>query len=137
MSAMVDIGQLGCTLYMLGFSLYQSLYQRLLQLGCTHSFCNSANSKNVKEQIILMRCKLTYLRQARRLPELTKSHLLNLNYKDLVRYNRSFQVFKTLRGSQMYFEESKKHVMAMLRQLGCPSLFLTLSSAECALCFFV
>ena len=84
----------------------------------------------VKEQIILMRCKLTYLRQARRLPELTKSHLLNLNYKDLVRYNRSFQVFKTLRGSQMYFEESKKHVMAMLRQLGCPSLFLTLSSAE-------
>ena len=53
--AMVDIGQLGCTLYMLGLSLYQSLYQRHLQLGCTHSFCNSANSKNFKEQIIAMR----------------------------------------------------------------------------------
>ena len=51
----VDIGQLGCTLYMLSFSLYQSLYQRHLQLGCTHSFCNSANSKNFKEQIIAMR----------------------------------------------------------------------------------
>ena len=51
----VDIGQLGCTLYMLSFSLYQSLYQRHLQLGCTYSFCNSANSKKFKEQIIAMR----------------------------------------------------------------------------------
>ena len=30
----------------------------------------------------------------------------------------------------MYYEESKKNLMALLRQHGCPSLFLTLSCAE-------
>ena len=30
----------------------------------------------------------------------------------------------------MYYEESKKNLMALLRQQGCPSVFLTLSCAE-------
>ena len=30
----------------------------------------------------------------------------------------------------MYYEESKKNLMALLRQNGCPSIFLTLSCAE-------
>ena len=30
----------------------------------------------------------------------------------------------------MYYEESKKNLMAILRQNGCPSIFLTLSCAE-------
>ena len=30
----------------------------------------------------------------------------------------------------MYYEESKKNLMALLRQNGCPSVFLTLSCAE-------
>ena len=30
----------------------------------------------------------------------------------------------------MYYEESKKNLMAHLRQHGCPSIFLTLSCAE-------
>ena len=30
----------------------------------------------------------------------------------------------------MYYEESKKNLMAHLRQNGCPSIFLTLSCAE-------
>ena len=30
----------------------------------------------------------------------------------------------------MYYEESKKNLMAILRQQGCPSVFLTLSCAE-------
>ena len=30
----------------------------------------------------------------------------------------------------MYFEEARRNVMSLLRQLGCPSIFLTLSSAE-------
>ena len=55
---------------------------------------------------------------------------MNFNHADLVRYNRAFQGFKALRGSQMYYEESKKQVMALLRQYGCPSVFLTLSCAE-------
>ena len=30
----------------------------------------------------------------------------------------------------MYYEESKKNVMALMRQNGCPSVFFTLSMAE-------
>ena len=30
----------------------------------------------------------------------------------------------------MYYEESKKNVMALMRQNGCPSIFFTLSMAE-------
>jgi hypothetical protein len=84
----------------------------------------------VKELIQLNRCKQTYLRQATKTPNLTKETVMSSHNHDLSRYNRSYEVFKTLRGTSMYFEESKKNVMALLRQNGSPSLFLTLSCAE-------
>ena len=70
------------------------------------------------------------MRQAQKAPNLTKETILNVNPQDLSRYNRSYEVFKTMRGTSMYFEEAKKNVMATLRQNGSPSLFLTLSCAE-------
>ena len=84
----------------------------------------------VKELIQMKRCKSTYFRQATRLPSLTKHDVCNIDRSNLSRFNRSFQVFKSLRGTSMYYEESKKNLMALLRQNGCPSLFLTLSCAE-------
>ena len=84
----------------------------------------------VKELIQLKRCKQTYLRQATKIPTLTKESLMNVKKEDLSRYNRSFQVFKTMRGTSMYYEDAKKNVMALLRQKGSPSLFVTLSCAE-------
>merc|ERR1711942_245061 len=80
--------------------------------------------------IMLKRCKTTYLRQATKIPNLNKSHVLNQKHENLGRYNRSFEVFKNMRGTSMYYEESKKNLMAILRQHGCPSLFFTLSMAE-------
>ena len=56
--------------------------------------------------------------------------MINLKHENLNRYNRSFEVFKNMRGTSMYYEESKKNVMAMLRQLGCPTFFFTLSCAD-------
>ena len=79
---------------------------------------------------MLKRCKTTYLRQATRLPNLTKVDILNLKKENLSRFNRSFEVFKNMRGTSMYYQESKKNLMALLRQNGCPSLFFTLSCAE-------
>ena len=35
-----------------------------------------------------------------------------------------------MRGTSMYYEDAKKNVMAVLRQKGSPSLFVTLSCAE-------
>ena len=84
----------------------------------------------VKELIHLKRCKTTYFRQATRLPTLTKANVNEVDRANLSRFNRSFQVFKSLRGTSMYYEESKKNLMSILRQNGCPSIFLTLSCAE-------
>ena len=78
----------------------------------------------------MKRCKSTYFRQATRLPTLTKQDVCNVDRSNLSRFNRSFQVFKSLRGTAMYYEESQKNLMALLRQNGCPSVFLTLSCAE-------
>jgi hypothetical protein len=84
----------------------------------------------VKELIQLKRCKTTYFRQATRLPNLNKEDIINIDRSNLSRFNRSYQVFKNMRGTSMYYEESKKNLMALLRQNGCPSVFLTLSCAE-------
>ena len=84
----------------------------------------------VKELVQLKGCKQTYMRQATKLPNLTKETMKNVNRQDLSRYNRSYEVFKAMRGTSMYYEEAKKNVMAILRQNGSPSLFVTLSCAE-------
>ena len=84
----------------------------------------------VKELIQLKRCKTTYFRQATRLPNLNKNDVLNFDREDLRRFNRSFEVFKNMRGTSMYYQESKKNLMALLRQNGCPTLVYTISCAE-------
>ena len=64
------------------------------------------------------------------MPNLSKEDIFNIDHANLSRFNRSYQVFKNVRGTSMYYEESKKNLMALLRQNGCPSVFLTLSCAE-------
>ena len=63
------------------------------------------------------------MRQATKLPNLSKETVKNVKLQDLSRYNRSYEVFKTMRGTSMYYEDAKKNVMAILRQNGSPSLF--------------
>jgi len=41
-----------------------------------------------------------------------------------------YKVFKNIRSSPCYWKEKTKHVLAMLRQLGFPALFITFSAAE-------
>ena len=84
----------------------------------------------VKELVMLKRCKTTYLRQATKIPNLTKNDVLNMKHENLNRFNRSFEVFKNMRGTSMYYEDSKKNLFSLLRQNGCPTLFFTLSCAE-------
>ena len=84
----------------------------------------------VKELVQLKRCKQTYMRQATKLPNMTKATMKHIKREDLSRYNRSYEVFKAMRGTSMYYEEAKRNVMAILRQNGSPTLFVTLSCAE-------
>ena len=39
-------------------------------------------------------------------------------------------MYKPIRGTSMYYQESKKNLFALLRQFECPTLFLTVSMAE-------
>ena len=84
----------------------------------------------VKELILLKRCITTFYRQATRLSNLSRDDILHSDQSDITRYNRGYQVFKNVRGTAMYYEESKKNLFAILRQHGCPTLFLTLNSNE-------
>ena len=84
----------------------------------------------VKELILLKRCISTFFRQATRLSNLTRDDVLNADQSDLTRFNRSYSVFKNIRGTSSYYEEAKKNLFAILRQHGCPTFFLTLNSNE-------
>lgn len=49
---------------------------------------------------------------------------------ELSQFDNGFRVLRSERNSPSFWSEKKKEVMAMIRQLGCPTLFLTLSAAE-------
>ena len=48
----------------------------------------------------------------------------------MVKLDERYKIFRTPRGSPPYWENAKKDLFAMLRQLGLPSIFITLSAAE-------
>ena len=61
----------------------------------------------VKELVDLKNCESTYLRQARKTPGLTKQTISDTRIHNLERYNRSYSVFKNMRGTSCYFEAAK------------------------------
>jgi hypothetical protein len=48
----------------------------------------------------------------------------------LIQHDNGYQILKQLRGSPPYWESAQKDLMAMIRQLGPATLFVTLSAAE-------
>ena len=48
----------------------------------------------------------------------------------LVKLDEGYKVLRTLRGSPPYWENTKKDLYAMIRQLGLPTWFCSLSAAE-------
>ena len=62
---------------------------------------------------------------------ITAKILLNKETKQqIVKYNDGYRIFKNIRSSPPYFEHKKKDLMAMIRQLGIPTLFISLSAAD-------
>ncbi|CAH0384546.1 unnamed protein product [Bemisia tabaci] len=71
------------------------------------------------------------LRKTRRTENLNAGHILDKACLDsLIKHDEGFRVLKNIRSSPAWLEDKKKGLMAMLRQLGQPTLFLTLSAAE-------
>ena len=61
----------------------------------------------------------------------TAGYILKDNMGDsLVRLDEGYRIFKTIRNSPQYWEYQKKDVFAMIRQLGIPTLFISLSAND-------
>ena len=59
----------------------------------------------------------------------TAGYILKDNMGDsLVRLDEGYRIFKTIRNSPQYWENQKKEVFAMIRQLGIPTFFISLSA---------
>ena len=50
--------------------------------------------------------------------------------ESLVRLDEGYKIFKTIRNSPQYWENQKREVFAMIRQLGLPTLFISLSAND-------
>ena len=49
---------------------------------------------------------------------------------NIVKLDEGYYIFHTIRNSPAYFETKKKDVMAMVGQLGIPTIFFSLSAAD-------
>ena len=62
---------------------------------------------------------------------LTVSDVLNdENLERMVEDDEAFKFLKTVRSSPAFWQQKQRELMSMIRQLGCPTFFLTLSAAE-------
>ncbi|CEP13534.1 hypothetical protein [Parasitella parasitica] len=58
------------------------------------------------------------------------SQVMNENITNLLSEDQAYKVFHGVCSSAEYWRQEKKNLMAMIRQLGIPTFFLTLSAAE-------
>ena len=62
---------------------------------------------------------------------LTAADILNQDHvNNMVHLDEGYHIFRTLRNSPPYLEKRKKDLMAMIRQLGFPTYFVSLSAAD-------
>jgi hypothetical protein len=63
--------------------------------------------------------------------KITVENAMDRNYlNNLLNHDEGYNIFKNIRCSPAYWQNKKKEILAMIRQLGQPNLFLTLSAAE-------
>ena len=61
----------------------------------------------------------------------TVSDVLNDdNLERMIENESAFKFLKTKRSTPAFWKQKQKELMSMMRQLGCPTFFLTLSAAE-------
>ena len=52
------------------------------------------------------------------------------NVERMVKDDEAFKFLKQVRSSPAFWQQKQRELMSMIRQLGCPTFFLTLSAAE-------
>ena len=77
-----------------------------------------------KVQVAMKRCK--YKHKKYKVRDILDENTFN----ELTRLDEGYRIFRTIRGSPPYFEQKKRDVFAMIRQLGLPTWFMSLSAAD-------
>jgi hypothetical protein len=77
---------------------------------------------NDKVSLSMRRCK-------KKGQKYTAGHVLN-HADNIVYLNEGYYIFRSIRNSPPYLERRKKDVFAMIRQLGLPTWFMSLSAAD-------
>ena len=78
----------------------------------------------IKEALDIKNSRVTFFRKSlRNTSKYTKDSLLNIDKKTLERTDVGFKAFKSIRGTAPYFEDMRKKVFAMIRQLKAPDIF--------------
>ncbi|XP_070561973.1 uncharacterized protein [Ptychodera flava] len=63
--------------------------------------------------------------------EYTAGEMLNENTQNnITKLDEGYRIFRTIRNSPPYLEQCRKDIMAMIRQLGLPTWFMSLSAAD-------
>ena len=88
-----------------------------------------AKHKQVKQ--ICDKVSLAVCRNKTKGKKITASMLLDKQQcNNIVKLDEGYYIFHTIRNSPAYFETKKKDVMAMVHQLGIPTIFSLLSAAD-------
>ena len=71
------------------------------------------------------------LRKRKGFEKPTAQNILNEEFvENLIQHDDGYQLLKNVKSSPSYWQDKKKNLMAMIRQLGIPTFFITLSAAE-------
>lgn len=63
--------------------------------------------------------------------KITVAQLKDSNHiEKLIQHDDGFKIIQPIRSSPSFWEKKKSELLSMVRQLGCPSFFLTFSAAE-------
>ena len=85
----------------------------------------------IKESLEITRAVHTFFRKGKaKNDKYSVDFMLGCDRHEIDRYDVKFKAFKAIRGTQPYFEYQRLKLMSMIRQIGAPHIFLTLSAAE-------
>ncbi|XP_062567926.1 uncharacterized protein LOC134230168 [Saccostrea cucullata] len=87
--------------------------------------------KKIQMKQVTDKCNLALRKCKTKGRSITANEIKNPEHvNSLVRHDEGFFVFRQLRNSPAYLETRKKDVFAMIRQLGLPTWFMSLSAAD-------
>ena len=86
----------------------------------------------ILDAINMRRAQTTAFRKVTRLQKykVNSTKITNADKELLERHNIGYRTFKNIRGTAPYFELQKTRLFAFLRQIGPPTIFTTITSAE-------